>query len=193
MGACGFPKRFGDGIFVAQFQRKTQIAAGIVPHQGGAVGHGVGDGEGMGQWLVVDRNEFGGAFGLIQGFRHDKRDAVTGMANLIGAQNRMKRTIGFRSAHILGHAFGRKSTEPIRLGVGTGEDQQHTGGGEGLGGVDAANFRMGMGRTDHPAVNQAGQLYVVDKPTAPGHQPRILGALHRLTDTEFCHSTPSPS
>ena len=130
------------------------------------------------QRLGVELDQRCGVLGDSAGLRHDERDGLADVADLLvhereGVDVKADRTGGNRERDAIG---GKK-----RAQVGIAEHGVHAGDGARLRRVDPAQPRMRDRAAQHRDVEQAGQFYVVDEAGGAAQQRNVLDARHRAT------------
>ncbi len=152
------------------------------------------------QRLVVDLDQFGRILGRGDGLGDHHCDRFADIADRVDRQRKMRGRDRRDSAdprpHIgrVGQAgIVRDRPEPIGAGVGPGQDRQYPGGSPRRGAVDGAQPGMGMRRTHKHGMRHPRQDDIIAKPPAPGQQPKILLAPHRLPDAGRIRACPHRS
>jgi len=144
------------GVLAAEHQPEADIALrAVFPNLGCAILGGFLQIHDRGQRLVVHLHELGGITRLRERLGHDEGDAIADEAHFFGVEHRLEGAVALGRAEIFRHQMGRKATELVRHGVGTGQDAQHPGRGLGLGHVDARDARVRVRRQDRHAMAQA--------------------------------------
>ena len=159
----------GGGL-IAQLEVEGDVARRIVVHLCGAFGGGSGRVRDGIERLVVDLDEIGGVARLIPILGDHDGNAIADMAHHIDRQHGMsdRLEVGQQPPH--GHHPG----ESRSLYVLRGENSHHSGCGFGLGGVDAADPGVGIGRANDRRVQHVGRLEVVRVPALAGDEGGIL-------------------
>ena len=121
------------------------------------------------QRLVVDEDG-GDAVGRdVPGRRDDRGDLLRLVHDRVGRQH-----------HLLVAGQRRHPVEAGLLEVGAGDDREHAGDLERLGGVDALDRRVGVRAADDVQPELAGQVEVVDVLAGAADEARVLLALDRV-------------
>ena len=128
------------------------------------------------QRFDVRGDELGGVLREVPALCDDHRDRVAHVAD-IGIRQRAERS---RRSHRAHHRLPHRM-QP-RVQVSGGEHGDDSGQRPGLLDVDAAELAVCHGAADERRVQHAGHDHVVDVASAPGQQPRVLPAAHRLAD-----------
>ena len=182
----GFGEGCVGGVLVAHHQRDGDVAGILVPHRRRAGLDRVLDRNDRRQRLVIDLDQLGGIARLRQRFGDDEGDAVADRAHLAAGQDRARRAVALRSAHILRH-HRHQAAELVGGDVGAGQHGEHARRRLRLGGVGARDPGMRVRRHHHNAVGLEGQVDIVDIAAAPGDEARILQPAYRLTNAKFLH------
>jgi hypothetical protein len=140
-----------------------------------------------GQRFVVDLDQLGRIDRLQVGFRRHEGDAVADPAHPLAHQRGIARPVHGAAVAALHSAGHGQVAPPGGLPVGTCQYRQNAGRRPRLAGVDGADARVGMGRSQHAAERHARQHNVIDVTAAAPDQPRILETRYRLTNSEFVH------
>ena len=128
------------------------------------------------QRFDVRGDELGRVLRDVPALCDDQRDRVAHVAD-IGIRQRAERS---RRSHRAHHRLPHRM-QP-RVQVSGGEHGDDSGQRPGLLDVDAAELAVCHGAADERRVQHAGHDHVVDVASAPGQQPRVLPAAHRLAD-----------
>ncbi len=139
------------------------------------------------QRLVVHLDQLGGVHRLVLGLGDHEGDVVADEAHAVLDQRRVGRLEVRRAVAAL--VGGRhRHVAPAGLDpVLAGQHRQHARRGLGRGGVDLADFGVGVRRAQHVAERHPRQHDVVHVLPPAAQQPRVFKAGHRLTDCKFTH------
>ncbi len=175
---------------VAEEGVDENVALDLVPDRGRARRHRLLGVEDRGQHLVGDLDRLGGIERGVDALGHDHGDRFSDMAHLVGGEKKMRpdeqRSLARGGElHVvtrLGQRVVGDRAEPVRGGVGAGEDAEHARHGFGARGIDRDDARVRVGRADHRRAGLSVEMEVVAEAAAPGDEPRILRAHARLAD-----------
>ena len=129
------------------------------------------------QFLIVDRNQFGGVLGNRAAGRHDRGDRLALPADMIDRDRALRRR--FEPLHVREHADPRRDDGGEFL---PGHDSDHALDAFGRRGVDAGDFGVRIGRAQIHDMGHARQLDVADIEPPPLHQAIEVRPRHRLAD-----------
>ena len=165
----------------------ADVAAMLGPdHRGARLGGGGGVGHAR-QFVVVHLDQLGGVLRLGAGLRHHQRHGVADEADVIGLQYLPWWAVQLGATLARNIHLHRKQPEPIGIGIRPGQHQHHAGRGLGRRHVHPPDPRIGVGAAQDEHLRHAGAAEVVRIGAAPGQQPHIFLAAHRLANAEFVH------
>ena len=188
----GIGKRSVGGLLVTHRERDRDVIGCLVPHCRSAGFHRILERDHSRQGFIVYLDQIRGVLRLRQRFRHDKSDAFTDAAHFADGKDRAHRAVSLRTAPILGHER-RETTELVVHDVGACQYGDNAVDGLSLGGVDALDPRVRVGRHNHHAIELLRQVHIVDIAAPASDETRILEAGNRLSDAEFFHLLPMQS
>ena len=174
-------------LLIALEMHEADVVFAIVPDEGRAGLRAQRHGSDGGQDLVVDLDQFGGVLRLFDRVRDDEGDGIADIAHLHFRQRGEMRAIHGRAVALL------LASGPGQIAVtGVGPilaDQNGANAGRRLRlrGVEARDFRMGVGGAQHDAKEHAGEGEIVHITTAALQKARILKACNRLSDCKLTH------
>ena len=122
----GRPGELGvGGRRVAQVPVEADVAGGLVPHQGRAVGDGVVQVRDGRQRVVVDLDELGRVLGLRLGLGDDHDDRIADVPHLALRQGRVRRLDHDRAVLVLDLPAAGDAAQPVGGHVVAGQDGEH--------------------------------------------------------------------
>jgi len=141
-----------------------------------------GSGRHRRQRHIVDRDQLGGI--ERQGLRlgGDERHRLADEAHLAAGQQRLQVEGEFFARLDIGFGIGPQGPQPIGVRIRGGQHRQHAGCGAGGCGVDRADQRMGVRRTQHDCVDEAVEAQIVEIGALTGDETRILAPSRRVAD-----------
>ncbi len=145
----------GRGLVADQLD-ETDVVGAAFPDFGGARFGRLGGGDGGGQRLVFNLDQFGGVRCLCCGFRDHEGDRIADPAHAVLRQYRIGRLEHRRAIAALEAAMGRQFAKARLLPVGRRDDGKHARRGLGGVGLDRQDFRVAVRRAQHDAERHAG-------------------------------------
>ena len=189
------------GFLVPHQRIETDVSGSALPDRRCPLRESRCDRYGRRQFFVIDRDPFRGVLGGVHGLRHNDGNRFAHVADLVGGDHGLsvveneaapvRERLGTGIAAV--GRIGDVENVPVTVGLPflAGQNPHHTRRLQRIGGVDAADPGMGIGRTDKLRVALSGPVEVVAEAALAGNQAAIFPS--REPSANHSHTGLSPA